>query len=822
MQFNLKSERGKEAFEAVRFYSESGECEWSIGYQVPAGKSRRDKNGTRYIKAIDLFELSFVLFGAHAMTGTLALKAAVIAMAMRTKSSGTVAISKDVFESALKGLTAADDYPADDLDAKAKPGKPKKPVQDTTGNQDGVPPADQPADAPAAAPTDAPADAPAGAPATPPAPPADTPPAPPADAAPADAPLLDTPPADAPPADAPPADAPPADAPPADAPPADATDDPGDPIVDDGEIMLFPDDQGIPDDEEDKPKKPAGKVLAAARRTMKANTHTEPKLPASFVHIELTPLGEVKDTRPGDSSQGARELINWYERGEGAQKYIHWGTEGDFMRCVEIAEKHMTPEQARGFCSNRHLGALGVRPGQEGGGKAFPADTDLVDDPSPDRMAGEAEPEHSGVMVAVYPSPEAADQIAVRGGEKAEELHITLAYLGKTTDDIGNGQTLGDATARIIAAAQIAGATHQTLSGSVGGLGKFPDSGEGVPVWAPVDVVGLGALRESVVTALTDAGLPVKTDHGFTPHMTVGYNLDMALIPPVDGVPVSFDKLVVAVGDAHTEVPIGQDSDVPVSGAPVAGEPLNPPLDDQVKAAAYDPSIETGPDAGHRPAVLTQQKAFPYLEGTYEERQAALVQALREALIPDTDDEDGGPAPAPGLSIDGTWPDRVVCTVHDWSSSNDDRRSWEVPYTYAPDGSILLGDPEKVRLSVIAVDDDGEELDDVPVGDMLPLAEMVESVTAGIKTVALGTEVKAGRVLSSANAIRLRSAVEHLISVLAAAGIEIGQSTDRTGANPTVDDETTAPSARDGGAKALTVDDVANVLSGFENVLQES
>lgn len=77
MQFNMRSTEGKQAFEAVRFYSETGECEWSIGYQVPEGKAtRHPRTHVRRIKALELYEVSTVLFGAHTMTGTLSIKEA--------------------------------------------------------------------------------------------------------------------------------------------------------------------------------------------------------------------------------------------------------------------------------------------------------------------------------------------------------------------------------------------------------------------------------------------------------------------------------------------------------------------------------------------------------------------------------------------------------------------------------------------------------------------------------------------------------------------------------------------------------------------------
>lgn len=61
MQFNLGGERGKQAFADVEFFG--GEQEWSIGYQVQKGKATT-RNGIRYIKGLECYEYSPVLFGA--------------------------------------------------------------------------------------------------------------------------------------------------------------------------------------------------------------------------------------------------------------------------------------------------------------------------------------------------------------------------------------------------------------------------------------------------------------------------------------------------------------------------------------------------------------------------------------------------------------------------------------------------------------------------------------------------------------------------------------------------------------------------------------
>lgn len=73
MQFNLNTTRGRDAFYDVQFFAD--EQEWSIGYSVPDGKSNVDeKSGVRFIKQLELYEYSPVLFGAAPSTRTISLK----------------------------------------------------------------------------------------------------------------------------------------------------------------------------------------------------------------------------------------------------------------------------------------------------------------------------------------------------------------------------------------------------------------------------------------------------------------------------------------------------------------------------------------------------------------------------------------------------------------------------------------------------------------------------------------------------------------------------------------------------------------------------
>ena len=73
VQFNLKAEKGREAFANVAFYGE--EQEWSIGYKTLDAiyDNQRQAN---LLREVELYEVSPVLHGANQLTGTISIKAA--------------------------------------------------------------------------------------------------------------------------------------------------------------------------------------------------------------------------------------------------------------------------------------------------------------------------------------------------------------------------------------------------------------------------------------------------------------------------------------------------------------------------------------------------------------------------------------------------------------------------------------------------------------------------------------------------------------------------------------------------------------------------
>jgi len=165
---------------------------------------------------------------------------------------------------------------------------------------------------------------------------------------------------------------------------------------------------------------------------------------------------------------------------------------------------------------------------------------------------------HTGVMVALYPDARAARAVAGLDGvtEPEEDLHITLAYLGDSSETnlASNKQRLVDAL-KLWAVEQ-----GKPLKGTINGLGRFFNTEEGDTnaVYVAPDVPGLPELRQSLITTIEASGIDYNQEHGFTPHMTVAYVPIAEPTPDIrPDVPVQFSQVTLAWGDEQLVFPLG-------------------------------------------------------------------------------------------------------------------------------------------------------------------------------------------------------------------------------------------------------------------------
>jgi 2'-5' RNA ligase len=152
--------------------------------------------------------------------------------------------------------------------------------------------------------------------------------------------------------------------------------------------------------------------------------------------------------------------------------------------------------------------------------------------------------EGDSLWVGFWLPSDVANEIAIPGGELPGDLHLTLAYLGKS-DELP-----GDATERLRIAVQAFALTVQPIELRLCGVSRFSaehgSDGKDV-IYAVVDCGGLQDFRWRLCMALYEAGLSPRSDHAFTPHVTLAYvEPGRAMTVALPDVTVPLDNLTVS------------------------------------------------------------------------------------------------------------------------------------------------------------------------------------------------------------------------------------------------------------------------------------
>lgn len=170
-----------------------------------------------------------------------------------------------------------------------------------------------------------------------------------------------------------------------------------------------------------------------------------------------------------------------------------------------------------------------------------------------------SESKHNGAMLAFMLDGTAASALAsavemagIPAADRlpTDELHLTLAYLGDTSElsfeESDVMQVLGD----------FAG-TEFNLKGKLSGIGRFTnvEGPEATVVYASVDAPALPAFRQALVEALGDNGIDHARNHGFTPHISLMYLKPDVATPNIElpDLEMVFDRITLMWGDNRTD-----------------------------------------------------------------------------------------------------------------------------------------------------------------------------------------------------------------------------------------------------------------------------
>lgn len=215
---------------------------------------------------------------------------------------------------------------------------------------------------------------------------------------------------------------------------------------------------------------------------------------------------------------------------------------------------------------------------------------------------------HSGVMAAFYIPDSHAKDLAVEGGEHPNDLHVTVAYMGKTNDV--DSQALHRAISDFVR-------QHGPMTGKVSGYGNFevdPEANDGYS-HAHIGLVSIPHIdifRANLEQHLANYDIKVSNQFGLQPHVTIAYAHEPMVydqMPEVTGKEMNWPVLTVAYGGKWSHYPLmGQSFH---TGA--AMEPGSYNLEDLLNPRRHYPedAFRGADPLGHDPAGAADRVHHP-------------------------------------------------------------------------------------------------------------------------------------------------------------------------------------------------------------------
>jgi 2'-5' RNA ligase len=228
-------------------------------------------------------------------------------------------------------------------------------------------------------------------------------------------------------------------------------------------------------------------------------------------------------------------------------------------------------------------------------------------------------------MIALLPTREDARRLAIEGGEEAEQLHLTLRYLG-------NGADFNEASrAAIVDSVRMLAEGMPPITSNIFGAAHWNgNSDEPSWVWSVGDDLehgqsleaAHGMAEEALLMAPMDMELPAPHTP-WVAHVCAAYSDELDLIIPMEERlgPVTFDRIRVAFAGDHADIPLAD-------GMTAAAGPLRRKPTDLELASRCD--FADMNDAWHQ-AVDDTVEQWAAIQAAQREQITAAVQAAVDA-----------------------------------------------------------------------------------------------------------------------------------------------------------------------------------------------
>jgi 2'-5' RNA ligase len=192
---------------------------------------------------------------------------------------------------------------------------------------------------------------------------------------------------------------------------------------------------------------------------------------------------------------------------------------------------------------------------------AEPGDDDLVPDGDDDSDT-DVTAEQTGAMIALVPSAKDCARLALVGGESADELHLTLVYLGDATEwDLAGQASLTDMVANWTTG-------MKAVTANAFGAALWNPTGTKPAVVLNVGGDDLEELQSDVAGLCDEAcdGELAEQHEPWSPHVCLAYTNDLSTLGEAVKLvgPITFDRVRVAFAGQYADFPLLNTLEEPV------------------------------------------------------------------------------------------------------------------------------------------------------------------------------------------------------------------------------------------------------------------